>query len=163
MDNIPDLPKPLSDKERMVTKYLVECCGRLLMVTRWLEIPRRLLAASNYFEHVRTTSFEIFEADLSTNPNQWRRIKNLGGQALFVGRRCSKSFPAGEGNGIQEDCIYFMCDYFPLNFAADSLGDSGEYNITNGMITPLLSETATVPRHQRGQWSLTWYFPADVV
>ncbi|XP_066371639.1 uncharacterized protein [Miscanthus floridulus] len=126
MDNIPDLPKPLSEKERMVTKYLVECCGRLLMVIRWLEIPRRLLAARNYFEHVRTTSFEIFEADLSTNPNQWRRVKNLGGQALFVGRRCSKSFPAGEGNGIQEDCIYyFMSDYLWPDHPEDPLGDSG--------------------------------------
>ena len=164
MDNIPDLPKPLSDKERMVTKYLVECCGRLLMVTRWLEIPRRLLAASNYFEHVRTTSFEIFEADLSTNPNQWRRVKNLGGQALFVGRRCSKSFPAGEGNGIQEDCIYyFMSDYLWPDHPEDPLGDSGVYNIANGMIIPLLSQTATVPRHLHGQWSLTWYFPADAV
>jgi hypothetical protein len=87
----------------------------------------------------------------------------LGGQALFVGGRRSKSFPAGEGNGIQEDCIYFMCDYFPSHFAANPLGDSGVYNITDGMITPLFSETATVSRHQRGQWSLTWYFPADAV
>jgi hypothetical protein len=158
MDNIPDLPnpKPLPERAYVASRYLVECCGRLLMVRQWLVIPLTL-------EHARTASFEVFEADLSTKPNQWRRVQNLGGQALFVGGRRSKSFPAGEGNGIQEDCIYFMCDYFPSHFAANPLGDSGVYNITDGMITPLFSETATVSRHQRGQWSLTWYFPADAV
>ncbi|RCV20677.1 hypothetical protein SETIT_4G075800v2 [Setaria italica] len=63
------------------------------------------------FEHYRTVAFDAFEADLSTNPGHWRRVDKLGGQALFVGRHCSKLFAAEEYNGIQEDCIYFMCDY----------------------------------------------------
>jgi hypothetical protein len=56
-----------------------------------------------------------------------------------------------------------MCDYPWPDHPEDPLIDSGVYNIANGMITPLLSQTATVPHHQRGQWTLTWYFPADVV
>uniref|UniRef100_K3Y2T7 KIB1-4 beta-propeller domain-containing protein n=1 Tax=Setaria italica TaxID=4555 RepID=K3Y2T7_SETIT len=67
-------------------------------------------------------------------------LSNLGGQqALFVGKHCSKSLPAGGCTGIQEDCIYFM----------------------NGIITPLLSEGVAVPQHRGGLWRPTWLFPAD--
>jgi len=164
MEHLRDLPHSLSrEKVYMIREYVVECCDRLLRVTRFIHNDCSS-SRSLFFEHDRTVGFTIFEADLSTNPNQWRRIKNLGGQALFVGRRCSKSFPAGEGNGIQEDCIYyFMSDYLWPDHPEDPLGDSGVYNIANGMIIPLLSQTATVPRHLHGQWSLTWYFPADAV
>ena len=90
----------------MSREYLVECRGKLLRVTRFIQDhPGH---ASLLFEHDRTIAFSVFEADLSTNPSQWRRVNNLGSQALFVGRHCSKSFPPGEYNGIQEDCIYFM-------------------------------------------------------
>jgi len=110
-----------------------------------------------------TAGFEVFEADLSTKPGQWICVRELGSQALFVGMHCSKSFPAGECTGVEENCIYFMCDYFPANLAADPLGDSGVYNMKSGNIKPLLSETAAVPQHRGGQWRPTWIFPADVM
>ena len=87
----------------------------------------------------------------------------LGDQALFVGKHCSKSFPAGGCAGIQEDCIHFMCDYCPAGLAVDPLRDSGVYNMRNGMITPLLSENAPVPHYNGGQWRPTWIFPADPI
>uniref|UniRef100_K3XXR1 F-box domain-containing protein n=1 Tax=Setaria italica TaxID=4555 RepID=K3XXR1_SETIT len=133
-DDLWDLPQSLSnEKAYMWREYLVECCGGLL------------------------------KADLSTNPGHWRRVNKLGGQALFVGRHCSKSFAAKEYNGIQEDCIYFMCDYPWPDSAADPLRDSGVYNLRNGTITPLLSQTATVPQHHGGHWRPTWFFPADSI
>ncbi|CAN6191163.1 unnamed protein product [Urochloa humidicola] len=162
-DVLPDLPQSLSrEKAYMVRQYLVECCGRLLKVTRFIhnDHPGR---RSLFFEHDRTVAFDVFEADLRTNPGHWRRVKSLGGQALFVGRHCSKSFAAEEYNGIQEDCIYFMCDYPWPDCSADPLRDSGVYNLGNGMITPLLSQTATVPQHHGGQWRPTWFFPADSI
>ncbi|RLN12331.1 hypothetical protein C2845_PM09G03060 [Panicum miliaceum] len=138
MDDLWDLPQSLSiEKPYMSWEYLVEWCGRLLKVTRFIQLDR-------------TIAFNVFEADLSTNPCQWRRVNDLGSQALFVGRHCSKSFPPGEYNGIQEDCIYFMCDYMCPDYAVDPLRDSGVYNLRNGMITPLLSQTATVPQHHGG-------------
>nr|CAB3466999.1 unnamed protein product [Digitaria exilis] len=73
---------------------------------------------------------------MSTNSSKWRKVNHLGGQALFVGRHCSKSLPAIEHNGIQGDCIYFMRDYCPTR---DTLRDSGMYNIITGMITPLFA------------------------
>uniref|UniRef100_K3XYY0 KIB1-4 beta-propeller domain-containing protein n=1 Tax=Setaria italica TaxID=4555 RepID=K3XYY0_SETIT len=114
-DDLWDLPQSLSrEKGYMLREYLVESCGRLL------------------------------KADLSTNPGHWRRVDKLGGQALFVGRHCSKLFAAEE-------------------FCCDPLRDSGVYNLRNGTITPLLSQTATVPQHHGGHWRPTWFFPADSI
>ncbi|PUZ62211.1 hypothetical protein GQ55_4G338500 [Panicum hallii var. hallii] len=111
-----------------------------------------------YLKHHRTVAFDVFEAGLSTNSHRWRKVNNLGGQVLFVGRHCSKSFPAVEYNRIQGDCIYFMCDYYPT---LDPLRDSGMYNMRTGMITPLLSETVAVPQRHGGKWCPTWIFPVD--
>jgi hypothetical protein len=149
------LPRSLSRaKVYMIREYLVECCDRLLRVRRFIhnDFPNSTSFC--------TVGFAIFEADLSTNPDQWRRVNKLGGQALFIGQHCSKSFAVEEFNGIQEDCIYFMCEYAWPD-PGDPLRDSGVYNIRNGMITPLLSQNAPVLQHNSGQWRPTWIFPAD--
>ncbi|KAG0512786.1 hypothetical protein BDA96_10G044100 [Sorghum bicolor] len=113
-----------------------------------------------YLNNYRTVAFDVFEAALATNNRQWRKVSNLGGQVLFVGRHCSKSFSVVEHNGIQGDCIYFMCDYNPSH--ANPLYDSGIYNMTTGVISPLLSETMALPQqHHHGRWCPTWIFPAD--
>ncbi|KAL6606636.1 hypothetical protein ACP70R_042289 [Stipagrostis hirtigluma subsp. patula] len=149
-------------KKKIFKEYLVECCGRLLTVTRLIEIAVPRATADDFFKLHRTVAFDVFEADLSTKPAQWRRVNKLDGQALFVGKHCSKSFPAGDCSGIHEDCIYFMCDCPPI-FSADPSRDSGVYNMKTGIITPLLLETATVQRPHGGQWRPAWFFPADVV
>jgi hypothetical protein len=158
-----DLPHSLSrGKAYMIREYVVECCDRLLRVRRFIhnDCPS---STSLFFEHDRTVGFTVFEVDLSTNPGQWRQVNKLGGQALFVGRQCSKSFAVEEYNGIQEDCIYFMCDYPWPDDPRDPLRDSGVYNIRNGMITPLLSQNAPVVQRNGGQWRPTWIFPADPI
>jgi hypothetical protein len=115
----------------------------------------------DYLKHECTVAFQVFEADLSANPGRWKKVSKLGGHALFVGQHCSKSFPAGECSGIQEDCVYFMCDYPWLECAADPLRDSGVYNIKTGVIMRLLSETAAVPLNHGGQCRPAWFFPAE--
>ncbi|KAL6606635.1 hypothetical protein ACP70R_042288 [Stipagrostis hirtigluma subsp. patula] len=156
------LPPPLSNKKGYTLRgYLVECCGRLLMVQRLIEGSGLRPGGRDSFEHHRTAGFVVFEADLSTKPGRWIRINKLGGQALFVGKHCSKSFPAGECTGIQEDCIYFMCDYALPECAANPFRDSGVCNMRNGMIMPLLSDSAATPMYRAGQWRPTWIFPAD--
>jgi hypothetical protein len=101
------LPQPLTNvKVYMQMSYLVECYGRLLMVIRTVEWDNAL--SHDPSQGDRTVAFEVFEADWSTKPSQWRCVSKLGGQALFVGKHCSKSFAAGGCTGIQEDCIHFM-------------------------------------------------------
>jgi hypothetical protein len=131
----------------MKKEYLVECSGRLLKLRRFFQCdcggPARF-----YLNNYCTVAFDVFEAALDTNNRRWRKVSNLGGQVLFVGRHCSKSFSAVEHNGIQGDCIYFMCDY--NSSPTNPLYDSGVYNMTTGVISPLLSETTALQQqHHR--------------
>uniref|UniRef100_A0A0D9X4W1 KIB1-4 beta-propeller domain-containing protein n=1 Tax=Leersia perrieri TaxID=77586 RepID=A0A0D9X4W1_9ORYZ len=80
-------------------------------------------------ENSRTISFEVYEADLRTGSGMWRRVKSWGDQAHFVGTHgsASKPVPAKKCGGIQEDSIYFMCDFYLSCCADDPLVDSGIY------------------------------------
>uniref|UniRef100_A0A0D9X4V5 KIB1-4 beta-propeller domain-containing protein n=1 Tax=Leersia perrieri TaxID=77586 RepID=A0A0D9X4V5_9ORYZ len=86
----------------------------------------------------------------------------LGDQALFVGTHGSKCVPAKECGGIQEDSIYFMCDYYLPYDADDPLVYSSIYNMKNGMITPLLQGIISQRLPPRGKGRLTRLFLADV-
>ncbi|CAM0912756.1 unnamed protein product [Alopecurus aequalis] len=157
-------PQPLSsEKAYMVRYYLVECGGRLLMLTRWFRSTARSTSADDFLEYKRTAALQVFEADLHTSPARWRMAHDLGGHALFLGQHNSKSLPAKECSGYHEDCIYFMCDYSRPNCSANPLCDSGVYNMRNGTITPLMPGTAAVPPRHAGQWRPTWFFPPATV
>jgi hypothetical protein len=163
-DHFGSRPEHLPDSETTfgIRKYLVKCGVRLLMVERWLRnMDPGHRTGPDYLKHERTVAFQVFEADLSANHGRWKKVSKLGGHVLFVGQHCSKSFPAGECNGIQEDCIYFMCDYPWPECAADPLRDSGVYNIKTGVIMQLLSETTAVPLNHGGQCRPAWFFPAE--
>lgn len=136
--------------------YLAECNGRLLHVRRLLGVLSNV-PENNMIEHARTLSFDVFEADLTViSCGKWKRVKTLGGQALFVGRH-SKCLPASE-YGAHEDCIYFICDYDWGNANEDPFRDCGVFNMRNGMVTPLLAETAVV-RPQGTVGHPAWFFP----
>lgn len=141
--------------------YLVECGGRLLMVRRFI---RRVgpLSRDDVFENMQTGGFVVLEADLHSNPCRWRRIRELGGHALFIGQHGSKSMPARECSGSEEDCIYFICDYPHPKYFSSPFRDSGVYNMRNERITPLMSQTAA-PAHDAGQWRPAWFFPPEAV
>ncbi|KAK1604217.1 hypothetical protein QYE76_027890 [Lolium multiflorum] len=137
-------------------QYLVESGGKLLMV-------QRFMSSSFRNTNVQTVGFKVLEADMRTNPGQWRMVSDLGGHALFLGKQSSKSLPAGEGCGSHEDCIYFICDYPCRESSANPLRDSGIYSMRNGTFRPLYSGTPAVPERQAGQWGLTWFFPPEAV
>ncbi|KAJ1258024.1 hypothetical protein BS78_10G042000 [Paspalum vaginatum] len=156
-DGLSSRPEPLSsDKAYLVLPYLVEYDGRLLMVRRWI-------CPAPCIDYDRTWAFDVFAADFSTKPCQWRRVEDLGGHALFVSSNCSKSFPAGKCSGVQENCIYFINKFPGLKLVADPLHDSGVYNMKNGVIVPLLSDTAAVPSNHVGPWLPTWLFPTQAM
>ncbi|KAF7106600.1 hypothetical protein CFC21_107317 [Triticum aestivum] len=151
-------PECISREETCTFRlYLVECGGRLLMVERFIRfIPP---TGDNIFDNTQTAGVVVLEADLHSNPYRWKRITELGGHALFVGQLGSKSLPARECSGSQEDCIYFICDYPHPKYFSSPFRDCGVYNIRNGMIMPLMSQTAA-PAHDADQWRPTWFFPA---
>lgn len=94
------------------------------------------------FEDTHTAGFRVLQADLQSNPCRWRLVSDLGGHALFVGQHGSKSVPATEYSGYQEDCIYFVRDYPMPKYSASPFHDAGVYNMRNGTISPLCSGIA---------------------
>ncbi|XBI07105.1 hypothetical protein VPH35_135051 [Triticum aestivum] len=128
--------------------FLVECGGRLLMVHRFIHLlgPGPPTGDSIY-EKTLTAGFVISE---------------LGGHALFVGEHGSMSLPARECSGCQEDCIYFIFDYHPLSISPNPFSDCGVYNMRNGRITSLMSQTAA-HAHRAGKWCPTWVFHAGAL
>ncbi|XP_062229982.1 F-box/kelch-repeat protein At1g57790-like [Phragmites australis] len=144
----------------MCTKlhYLVESSGRLLHIRRQIGFPLDNNSKTNLGH---TLAFEVFEADLTADScGQWRRLSTLGDQALFVGTH-SKFLLASE-SGVREDCIYFIRDYARRNSFVDPFYDCGMFNMKNGMITPLLPETALV-RPQDNKGRPAWFFPAEAM
>ncbi|CAM0912767.1 unnamed protein product [Alopecurus aequalis] len=152
-------PKYLDPKGYYDPKqYLVECGGKLLMVQRFMR------STGCFGGNLATVGFTVLEVDMRTNPGEWRMVGDLGGYSLFLGRHSSKSLPAGECSGSQEeDCIYFICDYPCPESSANPLHDSGIYNVRSGTFKPLHSGTPAVAQHQDGQWGLTWFFPPEAV
>lgn len=141
--------------------YLAECGGRLLMVKRWIRHIPRSSKCDDIANTSHTDGFEVFEPDLRVIPGAWRRVNDLGGRALFVGQRCTKSMPAQACIWLQGDCINFMCDYHSLTFTSNPLIDSGMYNMRSRTIVPLLSGTtvAVLPQLPTGQSHPAWFFP----
>ncbi|KAL6646449.1 hypothetical protein ACP70R_018057 [Stipagrostis hirtigluma subsp. patula] len=146
-----------------VMRYLAESNGKLLMIRRWMHYPQ---TAARLGLHDKTFVFEVFKADLTTAPGRWTKVDNLDGHAVFLGWQCSKSIVASHcGNGVQENCIYFMHRVFdnPSNECfgpcVDPLGDSGVYHMKDEKILLLLPE-AVMEELRRKQQFLTWFFPA---
>ncbi|EAZ35834.1 uncharacterized protein [Oryza sativa Japonica Group] len=140
-------------------RYLVADGDRLLMVARWinLNLPPMLPRDSSI---KRTRRFDVFEAvDLSSEHGRWIKVDTLMGHSLFVSESCSESLTAG----AEEDCIYFMNDGIMNRIPKDPLSDSGVYNMRDGMVAPLMPETA-VTEHlaaHDGPWFSTWLFPTE--
>jgi len=142
--------------------YLAESSGKLLQVRRLIGCLSTL-PANERVKHSRTLSFEVFEADLSAGFRVWRRVGDLGGRALFVSRQSSRSLPASEC-GAREDCIYFVCDYDDDDDddTPDPTRDCGVFDMTSGVITPLLPDTVVV--RQRGcKGRPAWFSPTKTM
>jgi hypothetical protein len=100
--------------------------------------------------------FEVFEAaQLGSGRAHWRKVDTLTRHALFLSQGCSESLPADQGqcSGPQEDCIYFLSNYYMYTTMS-----SGMYNMREGRLSPLPFEIVVA---EGGRGTATWLFPAD--
>lgn len=121
---------PYAPNDRLATFwYLLESCGKLIMVKRQLQWPK--CCYSKF-----TRKVEVFEADFSERT--WLPVSaGLGDQALFISKRFSKSVSAS--GGIEEDAVYFI--------------DTGEVFSIKSQ-----TQSLPVERSIDSCWS-TWIFP----
>ncbi|CAL5052373.1 unnamed protein product [Urochloa decumbens] len=111
---------PATNKERLpcIKRYLVTSCGKLLMVK---------LTDHDRSRIIKNIGVKVFEAELGTG--QWVEVKKLdGGQALFVGRGCSKAILlSGHERGFQGNRVYFLAIEFFYWFFGFNRADAPNY------------------------------------
>ncbi|KAK3153807.1 hypothetical protein QOZ80_2BG0181430 [Eleusine coracana subsp. coracana] len=94
------------DLNIVVVHYLVASsrAGELLMV-------RRLFPPSSWEESMMTLQFAVLRADLasSSSPPRWVEVSTLDGEALFLGRQCSRAVESIP-HVVRGDQIFFLRD-----------------------------------------------------
>jgi hypothetical protein len=130
-------------EEHYLRHYLVESCGQLLMVRRWLDDPYEVNAAG---DGKGTRSFEVFT--LNSMCDGWMEQKDLNGEAL-LSRRASVSVAPSSCDGARANCIYFVHDAMARQaMVEDPFHDSAVYNMRDSTVAPLPQVKAPT----RGRW-----------
>ncbi|KAJ7950966.1 F-box protein [Quillaja saponaria] len=106
------LPESTISNEVNGTKYLVvSVLGDLLMVKRnveckWKKESDEEVGILDFYE---TNMFEVFRFDWESKEN-WKEVKSLGDQALFLMHNDSKSVSCTDSAECRMNCIYFVDD-----------------------------------------------------
>jgi len=117
-------------------RYLVSSRGGALLMVR-----RHFLCGET------TVRFAVFRADLSSS--RWVEVGTLGGEALFVGRPCSRAVRVR--GAVRGDQIFFLQDECAPLWAERTSRrpdhHAGVYDMRDGMILDIL------PRWLHYDWS----------
>ena len=105
-------------------RYLVESCGELLQVERYIKFARDDRGCINR----RTTRFRIFKLDFDKG-NQWIETRSLGDVALFLGDNSSISVSTSDYKGCQSNSIYFTHDEIGVKSLQNTFVDLGIYDV----------------------------------
>lgn len=95
-------------------KHLVESCGELYVVDRFLDRERRFVRyhgennnhnIGRYHSCPKTVNFEVYKLDEEWG--KWVMVKNLGDRVFILGNDCSFSVSGREFARCKGNCIYF--------------------------------------------------------
>lgn len=124
-------------------KNLIECCGELYVVDRYLDVNQQdqtslkihvRNASFNFFlrhplrrrrriyeaDHPKAIDFKVYKLGDEELGGRWVEVKSLGGQAFFLSVDCCFSVLAAELEGCKGNCIYFT-DSNDIGFALREL------------------------------------------
>jgi hypothetical protein len=96
-------------------KHLMESCGALYVVDRYLRWDRRRMRNTNMTFYVlfkvftRTLDFKVYKLD--EDGGKWDLLECLGDRAIVLSTDCCFSVSAQEFVGCKENCIYFTDEY----------------------------------------------------
>lgn len=138
-------------------KYLVECCGRLLLVDTYLTMDveegqedgeEQLMRSLNE----RIVRFKVYE--LVEKEKKWVEMESLGDNILFLGENCTFSVSAADLSGYEGNCIYIMnCTHGGDDITSElHATDIGVYRLNSNNIESLTSDSV--------DWKLFWPPPS---
>ncbi|XP_010107207.2 F-box protein At3g56470, partial [Morus notabilis] len=107
------MPESENHANDAVLRYLVESCGKILLICR------------HFSTLLETRNFKVYELDIGQM--SWKRVESLGDRILFLGKCSSRSFSAVELGVEMSNCIYFSND------KADPSGNEWHYSHLKGM------------------------------
>lgn len=121
------------------TKMLVDGCGELFMVDKFLSVGAEDdegIDGDEEFDCMseRTVRFEVFKLDKSGE--KWIKVENLGDRIIFLGDFCAFSALSSDFVGCKGNCILFT----NLNKVEDGVLKSREisvFDLESGSIGPL--------------------------
>ncbi|GLT42136.1 hypothetical protein SLA2020_161550 [Shorea laevis] len=114
---------------RSSSNYLVELCGEILLVVRFICSERLAPMECRY----RTELFDVYKLDLKRR--EWEEVKSLGDWSLFVGGNHSVSVSTKDHRTCKGNSIYFTTDDF---WFRDYSGcDMGIYSLKDGEVMSL--------------------------
>ncbi|KAL5724994.1 hypothetical protein ACHQM5_008191 [Ranunculus cassubicifolius] len=142
-------PRPDGSMLHSECKYLVECCGDLLLIHRFRGYGREPRVTTHYF----TGGFKVLKLDRECR--KWVEMKSLGNNILFLGDNSSFSISASHFPECKPNSIYFTDDYdlgyyrrYYQNCASErGAHDMGVFSLEDGSIEPHypMSEDDIIP------------------
>lgn len=127
-------------------KFLVESCGDLLMVDKYLSIgPEDDNENVEFYEEFdcymseRTVKFKVYKLD--GDMQRWIEVNGLEDRMLFVGDNCAFSALVSElGSGYKGNCILFTDQFFCSPEDDEGLWKNlgiGVFSLEDGSICPI--------------------------
>ncbi|XP_065868010.1 uncharacterized protein [Euphorbia lathyris] len=113
-------------------RYLVECCGQLLMVIPYDGEDPHPDIDDMYF----INGFVVYEFDMIEC--QWKLVKDIGDYALFVGLNTSLSFHISQFPEVRRNVIYYTDSFLWVRKYGGFGGyDNGMFNLETGELKEL--------------------------
>lgn len=115
-------------------RYLVVSMGKLLLVTRFLELS---LGLESVLGNVlcRTGRFHVFKLD--SVQLKWEEMMSLDNMVLFLGNNSSLALMASDFPGCKGNKIYFSDDHSEAQYYDSINEDVGVYNLEDGSVDTL--------------------------
>ncbi|CAN6374133.1 unnamed protein product [Urochloa humidicola] len=126
-------------------------------MVRW-SVPSSSRKASSSAVATNTEGIKllVFEADLEAG--RWLEVHDLDGQALFVGRGCSKALSlTGDDERLRGNRVYFLGTDLGGCCWLNDTPSYGFYDLKTGTISQVFLDRSR--RNSRPYHGMDWFFP----
>ncbi|TVU24411.1 hypothetical protein EJB05_26845, partial [Eragrostis curvula] len=134
----------------LMKDYLVESCGKLLMVRITVMEHRKIAVATEHPE----TKVEVFEAIFEQS--KWNKMTSIGeDQVFFLRQSCCRSVCISQYNVLEDQIVFFENDGVASFKLAKRQSCCSVYDMRDGQISTSLPMISWM----HGAGTATWLFP----